>query len=90
MTAVLQLRALIANDLCRIDYLAAQVTGEDDPILPLTEAERTAIANRLGDLIRRVQRRRAALETLTRPTSSVADAHAPNGAQAADLSLSHV
>lgn len=63
----LTLRCLIANDEARIRHLAGQLQGEDGVIdaADLSDPEHDAMVQRLGDLIRRIQRRRAALESLS-------------------------
>jgi hypothetical protein len=69
------LRALIRNDEALVEHLAAQLEGADGIVdaLPTPDGysdERAALLERLGDVIRRLQLRRARLQALTSPTAT--------------------
>lgn len=63
----LTLRCLIANDEARIRYLAGQLQGEDGVIdaLDADDPQRAQLLTKFGDVARRIQRRRAALQSLS-------------------------
>lgn len=92
-TTAARLRALIKNDEHLVAHLADQLRGEDGVVdaLPTPAAyprERDALLARLGVRLLSLQERRAQLaalraQTLYRPSSAAADAHAPSVAQPA-------
>jgi hypothetical protein len=64
--SALQLRCLIANDVALIEHYSGQLAGEDGIVeaAQVSDAQHEATLTKLGDTIRRAQRRRAALESL--------------------------